>query len=172
VRRCAGMVRAARPIESGSTGMFQSGEAEPSPGAATVTTVRTASQAIRRAVSGWIGPTPPNAAGGPSPPERSVSAPTVTVRWGRCPCTSGWFPQRSCADVSLRRQSDTSGAVPTPGRISRSDPMSCAQETPSRVTSRSEMRPGQPPPRSPGVRRGRATQSGRPRPLSPSLLRR
>ena len=35
--------------------------------------------------------------GAPAPaPVRSVSALTVTVRWGRCPCTSRWSPQRSC----------------------------------------------------------------------------
>ena len=37
-------------------------KAAPSAGGATVTTVRTASQAMRRAVSGWIGPTPRNSA--------------------------------------------------------------------------------------------------------------
>ena len=59
--------------------------AAPSAGGATVTTVRTASQAMRRAVSGWIGPTPPNSAGGASAPERSVSALTVRVRCGPLP---------------------------------------------------------------------------------------
>src|ERR1039457_2398137 len=56
VRICAGMVRVARPTESGITRV--PAIATESAGGAIVTTVRTASQAIRRAVSGWIGPTP------------------------------------------------------------------------------------------------------------------
>jgi hypothetical protein len=113
VRIDAGIVRVARPTESGTAGAPVIQADSPSADGATVTTVRTASQAIRRAVSGWIGPTPRNSAGGamapersgPTPPvsmctvpapamrpctvsERSVSALTVTVRCGRCPWTS------------------------------------------------------------------------------------
>ena len=47
----------------GHPGCISAAAPAPASGAATVTTVRTASQAIRRAVSGWIGPTPPNSAG-------------------------------------------------------------------------------------------------------------
>ena len=46
------MVRVARPTESGSAGVLPMIDAEASAGGATVTTVRTASQAMRRAVSG------------------------------------------------------------------------------------------------------------------------
>ena len=73
------------------------GKSAPSAGGATVTTVRTASQAIRRAVSGWIGPTPLKhrrlCIGAGRAAQRSAR--TVSVRWGRCPCTSRWSPQRS-----------------------------------------------------------------------------
>ena len=94
------MVRVARPTESGTTRVLPAVDTHPSAGGAIVTTVRTASQATRRAVAGWIGPTPRNSAGAASASERSapahsVSAGTVTVRWGRCPCTSRWSPQRS-----------------------------------------------------------------------------
>src|SRR5579864_3989190 len=103
----AGIVRVARPTESGTVPVLptvaataSAGDApvtsvapaspadnpsvtpvEPTPsaGSATVTTVRTASQAMRRAVSGWIGPTPLKTAGS-APAWRSVSALTVTVR--------------------------------------------------------------------------------------------
>ena len=104
---CAGMVRVARPTASGSPCGFPASSDQPSPRGATVTTVRTASQAIRRAVCGWIGPTPPNSAGAAPAParslpcavvsepesavsgtDRSVAALTVSVRWGRWPCTS------------------------------------------------------------------------------------
>ena len=94
---CAGIVRVARPTDSG-TALVLGIQTAASAGAATVTIVRTASQAIRRAVSGWIGPTPCNAAGCAAlsgcslsafrVSDRSVSALTVTVRCGRCPCTS------------------------------------------------------------------------------------
>jgi len=77
VRICGGMMRVARPTESGMTCGRMAVHAAPSAGGATVTTVRTASQAMRRAVSGWIGPTPLSSAGGASVPERSVSALTV-----------------------------------------------------------------------------------------------
>ena len=85
---CAGTVRVARPTESGISRVLGAVTAAASAGDATVTSVRAASQAMRRAVAGWIGPTPANSAGAASPPERRVSALTVTVRWGRCPCTS------------------------------------------------------------------------------------
>jgi hypothetical protein len=67
----AGMVRVARPTESGVAPVPAAVEAQSSADGATVTMVRTASQARRRAVSGWIGPTPRNSAGGASAPVRS-----------------------------------------------------------------------------------------------------
>ena len=81
VRRCAGTVRVARSTESGTGGVFTRVHAAPpvSAGGATVTTLRTASQAIRRAVAGWIGPTSLNTAGtvSASASARSVSRLTV-----------------------------------------------------------------------------------------------
>jgi hypothetical protein len=62
------MMRVARPTESGFVGGPHGVEAEPSAVGATVTSVRTASQAMRRAVCGWIGPTPLNSAGTASAP--------------------------------------------------------------------------------------------------------
>jgi len=123
---CAGTVRVARPTESGCALALWAVEAEPSESRASITTVRAASQAMRRAVSGWIGPTPPNSAGVASAPERRVSAPTVTVRWGRCPCTSRWSPQRSCrgkidqrVGTSLRGGPGFSTTHPVTERIDR-----------------------------------------------------
>ena len=99
---CApGWCASARPTESGTTGVVTAESHASAPSAlsedsATVTSVFTASQAIRRAVSGWIGPAPWSIAASASAPLRSAGARTVTVRWGRCPCTSGSAAERSC----------------------------------------------------------------------------
>ncbi len=124
MRMGAGMVRVARPTESGSAGVLPAVEA-------TVTSVRTASQASRRAVSGWIGPTPRNSAGAASDRRRvsarSVSALTVTVRWGPLPVHvavvtaaqlgGGELDQR--VGTALRRRPGFSMTHPVAHRIDR-----------------------------------------------------
>ena len=90
-------MRVARPTESGTAGVPSIHDESFGVGA-TVTTVRTASQAMRRAISGWIGPTPPNSAACATATTRSVSSDSDVRPW-----RDGEVSLRVCSRVRAQR---------------------------------------------------------------------